>query len=75
MRKYINDNWVFTEEFTEDLIQEMGLASQMEQVRLPHTCKETPFHYFDEHIYQMVSCYQRMLFAEECVSAGEYSGT
>ena len=66
MRQYINDNWVFTEEFTEDLIEEMGLASQMKPVRLPHTCKETPYHYFDEQIYQMVSGYQRMLFAEEC---------
>ena len=65
MRQYINENWVFTEEFPEELIQEMGPASQMQPVRLPHTCKETPFHYFDEHLYQMVSGYQRMLFAEE----------
>lgn len=65
MRQYINDNWVFTEQFSDGLIQEMGMASQMEPVRIPHTCKETPFHYFDEHIYQMVSGYQRMLYAEE----------
>ena len=63
MRQYINENWVFTEQFTEDLIKEMGLDLQMEQVRLPHTCKETPFHYFDEQIYQMVSGYQRVLYA------------
>ena len=29
--------------------------------RLPHTCKETPFHYFDESLYQMVSGYRRHL--------------
>ena len=65
MRQYINENWMFTEKFTDELIGEVGPASQMESVRLPHTCKETPFHYFDEHLYQMVSCYQRVLFAEE----------
>ena len=65
MRQYINQNWRFTETFTEELIQKMGDASCMEQVRLPHTCKETPFHYFDEQIYQMVSGYQRMIYAEK----------
>ena len=53
MRQYINDNWMFTENFTEDLIREMGAGQEMTPVRLPHTCKETPFHYFDEQIYQM----------------------
>ncbi|MBP5669180.1 MAG: glycoside hydrolase family 2 protein, partial [Lachnospiraceae bacterium] len=33
------------------------------QVRLPHTCKETPLHYFDESIYQMVSGYRRIIKA------------
>ena len=65
MRQYINNNWIFTEEFTEELIQDVGEASQMQEVRLPHTCKETPFHYFDEQIYQMVSGYQRILFSGE----------
>lgn len=65
MRQYINDNWGFTEEFNEELIHEIGGSFQMQKVRLPHTCKETPFHYFDEHIYQMISGYQRIIFAEE----------
>lgn len=65
MKQYINDNWGFTEEFNEDLIQKIGGSFQMQKVRLPHTCKETPFHYFDEHIYQMISGYQRIIFAEE----------
>lgn len=33
----------------------------VEQVRLPHTCKVTPFHYFDESIYRMVCGYRRRL--------------
>lgn len=36
-----------------------------EDVRLPHTCKETPFHYFDESSYQMVCCYRKHFFALE----------
>ena len=66
MRQFLNNNWMFTEEFNEELINEKGIVSEMKQVRLPHTCKETPFHYFDEEIYQMVSGYQRMIYAEEC---------
>ncbi len=65
MRIYINDNWAFTETFTERLIGELDMTSDAKPVRLPHTCKETPYHYFDEHIYQMVSGYQRMIYGEE----------
>lgn len=65
MRQYINNNWSFTEEFTEELIWNKEELSYMKQVRIPHTCKETPFHYFDEHIYQMISGYRRGLYAEE----------
>ncbi len=32
-----------------------------EQVRLPHTCKELPLHYFDEQLYQMEMCYRLAL--------------
>ena len=65
MRTYINDNWLFTETFTEELITAAGSDEQMEHIRLPHTCKEVPFHYFDEQEYQMVCAYQRTLFAPE----------
>lgn len=64
MRQYINDQWRFTEEFTENLIQDAGDAEKMTEVRIPHTCKETPLHYFDEQIYQMLCGYQRMIYAE-----------
>lgn len=45
-----------------------GAAGQREagsgawrHVRLPHTCKITPYNYFDESIYQMVCGYRRIL--------------
>lgn len=43
MRIYLNRNWEF----------------EGKSVDIPHTVKETPFHYFDESEYQMVSTYQK----------------
>lgn len=60
-RIYLNDGWKFTDRY-EDAMQKPGYDDgKMVSVRLPHTCKETPFHYFDEHIYQMVSGYRRKI--------------
>ncbi len=64
-RIYINDDWKFTGDFNEDLLAEDYDVAKLETVRLPHTCKETPFHYFDEHIYQMVSGYVKELEADK----------
>lgn len=35
--------------------------SPIESVRLPHTCKTTPYNYFDESIYQTVCGYRKRL--------------
>ena len=43
MRIYLNRNWNF----------------EGTSVDIPHTVKETPFHYFDESEYQMISNYQK----------------
>ncbi len=60
---YLNNDWGFTEQYSEALLQAEYDESGLEKVRLPHTCKETPFHYFDEAVYQMVSGYRRKLMA------------
>lgn len=62
MRKLIdiNNDWEFTPRFSSDFLSGGGDAD-IEIVRLPHTCKVTPFHYFDESIYQMVCGYRRRL--------------
>lgn len=68
-RIYLNDDWSFTEEFAEDFLKEdyeENLTDKnhiLTNVRLPHTCKETPFHYFDESVYQMICGYRKKLFA------------
>ena len=60
-RIYINNEWLFGEEFEQGMILPEYDESNMELVRIPHTCKEIPFHYFDEHIYQMVSGYRKKM--------------
>lgn len=65
MRIYLNRDWNFTETFTEELTHHIGDGPQFQQVNIPHTCKETPFHYFDESEYQMVCGYQKRLVIPE----------
>ena len=68
-RVYLNDGWHFAEKFEPEMMYEQYDESAMREVRLPHTCKETPFHYFDEGIYQMVCGYRRRIWTPE-----EYRG-
>ncbi len=60
-REYLNDNWKFSGRFEEAMLDKQYDTSVMEEIRLPHTVKETAMHYFDEHEYQMVSGYIRHL--------------
>ena len=63
-RIYLNRDWEFTTEFSEELL-EKGFTGETTKVTLPHTVVETPFHYFDESIYQMVSGYRKVFVPEE----------
>ena len=59
---HLNDGWEFTHGFDNDFLNGGGDAdTRIKKVRLPHTCKVTPYHYFDESIYQMVCGYRRRL--------------
>ena len=62
-RIYLNKGWLFCEEFNEEIVRNEFDESKMQQIRIPHTCKETPYHYFDEHIYQMISAYRKKIEA------------
>lgn len=64
-RIYLNESWKFTEQFTDEMLAQTYDGGGLEQIRIPHTCKETPFNYFDEHLYQMVSGYYRELFVPQ----------
>lgn len=58
-RIYINNDWVFTEKFTSKFLSED--VKDAFKVSIPHTVKETPFNYFDESVYQMVSGYKKRI--------------
>ena len=62
-RIYLNNNWKFAECFTDEMCLETYDAKDMADVRIPHTCKELPLHYFDESLYQMVSGYRKVFTA------------
>lgn len=61
MRKSINLNfdWKYSETFSEDMIKANFDDSAFETVNIPHCNKEIPYNYFDEHLYQFVSCYRK----------------
>ena len=61
IREYLNREWYFTTKYTDQLLEGGINEAVLERVDLPHSCVETPFHYFDEHIYQMVSGYKKMV--------------
>ena len=63
-RIYWNRDWEFTTEFKEELLTK-EFAGETVTVTLPHTVVETPFHYFDESIYQMVSGYRKVFTPKE----------
>lgn len=60
MRVDLNWNWTFTEHFEESFLTG-GQSNDHVQVDLPHTCRETPFDYFSEELYQMICGYRRVL--------------
>lgn len=55
-RIYLNDGWKFAFDHN---------AEETEEVRIPHTVKETPFNYFSEEEYQTVSRYEKTILAPE----------
>lgn len=59
-----NDDWKYNPEFKTDMIKKNYDDSGWEDVRIPHTNAETPYHYFDESIYQFVSCYRKHINVE-----------
>ena len=79
VRISLNRGWEFTESFDEAFLCGEGPAKPAE---LPHTCRETPYHYFDESEYQMVCGYRRRISVPEqwrgrrvflCVGAAGHS--
>ena len=73
MRKTIDLNfgWKYSESFTEDMIKPSYKDSEFQTVDIPHTCKEIPYNYFDEAMFQFVSCYRKIFRISEAEQAGK----
>ncbi|MGB4659994.1 MAG: sugar-binding domain-containing protein, partial [Mobilitalea sp.] len=57
----LNNEWKYVDSFQIEMTQVDFDETNMKEIRLPHTNVETPYHYFDEKIYQFISCYRRHL--------------
>ena len=66
LRQYIpfNDNWKFTDNYSEEIHTDFFDDKDLEVVRIPHTAKVTGFHYFDESVYQKVCGYRKCFKAD-----------
>lgn len=60
----LNRGWTFSEICDEAFLKGDPVPGSKE-VELPHTCRETPYDYFDESLYQMVCGYRRVLAVPE----------
>lgn len=69
-RIYLNNDWYFTPEYTDALLAADADLSGLEKVRIPHTVCETPFNYFSDSMYQMVSGYRRIIEVEDAWRGG-----
>ena len=63
-RIYWNRGWQFTSNYSDEL-RNREFSGELQNITLPHTVAETPFHYFDESVYQMVSGYRKVFVPEE----------
>lgn len=57
----LNDGWFYTPNCNVIKDNVTVIQDSMEEVRIPHTNIELPYNYFDESIYQFVSCYKKDL--------------
>ena len=61
----LNNGWKFAEQFEEGMHTPGYSEQNMTEVRLPHTVKELPLHYFDERSYQMITGYRKTFEVKE----------
>lgn len=55
----LNNNWKYKKGFDKSYVHKDFDDSSFTEINLPHTNKEIPYNYFDEKMYQFVSCYRK----------------
>ncbi len=63
-----NNDWKFCNSYRADMEQPEFNDAEFEDVRIPHSVVETPYNYFDESIYQMISIYRKHFEVPEDIS-------
>ena len=61
MRIDINDGWEFTPKYNDELSAPIYKVGDTTEVRLPHSVKVTPFNYFNNKEYEMISGYRKVI--------------
>ncbi|WP_105618824.1 glycoside hydrolase family 2 protein [Vallitalea okinawensis] len=56
----LNQNWLYNENFKDEYILNAHDNDGFESITLPHMNKEIPYNYFDEKMYQFISCYKKI---------------
>ena len=56
-RIYLNDNWYFARNYTEDLLNPEADLSELRKVRIPHSVCELSYSNFDEMSVQQLCGY------------------
>ncbi|NLG80953.1 MAG: glycoside hydrolase family 2 protein [Bacilli bacterium] len=57
---HLNYDWDYLPNFADEYLEMVDFSHSI-KVDLPHTVKEIPYNYFDENIYQFISCYHKTL--------------
>lgn len=57
----LNSGWRFSPHFSQEMLQPEYDDGGLEEVRLPHSCKQLPLHYFNEKDCQFTSCYRKTI--------------
>lgn len=55
------ENWKYADAFDENYLLPNCSEKDFQAVTLPHTNIEVPYNYFDERMYQFVSCYRNTI--------------
>jgi beta-galactosidase len=57
----VNHHWKYTDSFDEHYLSLDHDDTDFKSVTIPHTNVEVPYNYFDERIFQFISCYRNII--------------
>ncbi len=69
-RIYLNDNWYFTKNYTEDLLNPEADLSELEKVRIPTMCVNCPYSNLMKCLCSSFCGYRRSLIVEDAWRSG-----